>query len=542
MSVIIFLCVIPSGISVSRSDNCKILESRLQALDESQAYNIYSRCEIPHNNNLKMIPFSTETATTSPIDTMNGNASILLNGGLMNSSWPMYCHDRHHTGQSPYATIDNPPGYERWRFKAGNCDYLYGSPVVGNGTIYFGGYDFFALNPNGSLKWKYDHHGRIESAPAIDENGIIYVGTISEHPSHLYAFYPNGTVKWAHPSGEDIYSSPVIGDDGTIYYGGESHSINALWPTNGTLRWRYQTGFIVYSSPAMGDDGTVYCGCHDGYLYALYPNNGTLKWKFPTGDWIRTSPCIGDDGTIYCVSLDCYLYAVYPNGTMKWRVNVGAGTSPTIGSDGTIYAGGNTLYAINPDGSVKWAVDAGGAIEGGTPCTSSKEGTIYYGTSGGYFVAMNPNGTEQWRKYIGECQSAPAIDETGTIYIGDGYGYLHAFGGSGEPKTIEIQSPEPGRLYFFGLNLGPLPRNNTAIIGSVKVKVQVYSESEIESVHFSVDGTEYVATAPPFEWNLNHRDGKLFPLRQTITVTAYYKGGCSWTESIPVWYFHLLKF
>jgi len=34
---------------------------------------------------------------------------------LMDSPWPMYCHDTHHTGQSPYSTADNP-GAEKWRF------------------------------------------------------------------------------------------------------------------------------------------------------------------------------------------------------------------------------------------------------------------------------------------------------------------------------------------------------------------------------------------------------------------------------------------
>jgi outer membrane protein assembly factor BamB len=507
--------------------------------NQNENYNVYSRLKNDFQETLGEPISLTQKVNNSIWKISNEDSKMEVRNGPMNSSWPMYCHDTHHTGRSPYSTINDTPGYERWCFKAGTCDYLYGSPVIGNGTIYFGGFDFFALSQNGSMKWKYDNHGHFESAPAIDENGIIYIGTISEHPSHLYAFYPDGTVKWAYQSGENIFSSPVIGSDGTIYYGGESHSINALWP-NGTLRWRYQTDFIVYSSPAIGDDGTVYCGCHDGYLYALYPNNGTLKWRFPTGDWIRTSPCIGDDGTIYCVSLDGYLYALYPNGSMKWRTNVGAGTSPTIGTDGTIYAGWDTLYAINPDGSVKWAVDAHGDIEGGIPCTS-KDGIIYYGTSNGYIVAVNPNGTKRWMKYIGECQMAPAIDDSGTVYIGDGYGYLHAFGGSGEPKTIEVLSPEPGRLYVFGLNVGYLPWNNSVIIGSVIVKVKVYSENEIDSVHFSGGGLEYIESTPPFEWNLNRRSGNLLPLKQTIIVTAYYRGGCSWTDSITVWYFHLLK-
>jgi outer membrane protein assembly factor BamB len=302
------------------------------------------------------------------------------NDGLMNSSWPMYCHDLRHTGQSPYSTA-NTIGVEKWRTSLG--DWVMGSPVIDiNGIIYVGANNFYAVYPNGTLKWSVDYLG-ISSAPAIDRDGTIYVGTIYSMPNYFYAFYPDGTLKWRFVTGDAVYSSPVIGNDGSIYFGqasGQTGSIKALYP-NGTLRWEYSTNGVVYSSPAIDSNGIIYCGSHDNGLYALYPNNGTLKWRFGTGGWIRTSPCIAEDGTIYCVSLDNYLYAIFPNGTMKWKTNVGAGTSPTIGQDGTIYAGWSDLYAVNPiDGSIKWIFNPGTnrVIEGGTPA-HSVDGTIYFG-------------------------------------------------------------------------------------------------------------------------------------------------------------------
>jgi len=366
-------------------------------------------------------------------------------GAPLDSPWPMYCHDLHHTGRSPCDTLNNS-GTMKWSFRTNNYS-LYGSSVIDtNGIIYLGSGDFFALYPNGTKKWQYEINGRCESCPSLDENGTIYFGTSIGDPNYFYAIYPNGTIKWRYwiGGGTDIKSSPIIGSDGTIFFGC-GQSIVALY-SNGTLRWQYSTNHLVYSSPAIGDDGTVYCGCHDTYLYALYPNNGTLKWKFSTGDWIRVCPCIAEDGTIYCVSLDNYLYAVNLNGTMKWRTNVGAGTSPTIGHDGTIYAGWDHLYAVNPtDGSIKWIFNPGSSrcIEGGTPCHSS-DGFIYLGTriqefKGGEIISINSNGTELWRILIAneEVQSAPAIGEDGTVYIGSSsfdaehgvdFGYLHAFG------------------------------------------------------------------------------------------------------------------
>lgn len=472
-------------------------------------------------------------------------ASQLFNNGPMNSAWPMASHDVRHTGRSPYNTTGNPDDVEKWRF---GCDEVYGGPVLDkNGSIYFGSYDTFlyALYPNGTLRWKTEV-GTIESTPALDENGIIYIGTIW-FMNRLYALYTsNGTVKWSYYVGDDIDSSPAIGTDGTIYFGDWGGWIHALYP-NGTLKWQYHTGNIVTSSPAISPDGTIYCGSHDCNLYAFYPNNGTVKWIFHTGDWVRVSPCVGEDGTVYCVSLDSYLYAIYPNnGTMKWKAGVGAGTNPTIGPDGTIYAGWKGLRAINSvDGSVKWTLAVSGAIEGSTPCTSH-EGIIYFGTTGGDVFAVNPNGTVRWRNTYESYESPPAIGSDGTLYIGsldnvNMIGHLRAFG-MGEPKKIKIQSPEPGKIYFFGQEIGYIPRNNTLIIGSVTVKVQVYSENDIESIHFWVGGVDqYNVSKPPFEWNMNHRYGKWPLMRHTITVVASYKGGCSWTESILMWYFHFFK-
>ncbi|MBE3142110.1 MAG: PQQ-like beta-propeller repeat protein, partial [Thermoplasmata archaeon] len=253
--------------------------------------------------------------------------SALSTGGPMNSSWPMYCHDTHHTGRSPYSTADNPPGILKWIFETHHFS-LYGSTVIdSDGIIYTAANDLYAIYPNGTMKWQFALDLRGDSCPAIDSNGTIYVASAYGDHNYIYALYPNGSMKWRYYTGNDIFSSPAIGSDGTIYCGC-GQSILALFP-NGTLRWQHSTNHVVYSSPAIGDDGTVYCGCHDTYLYALYPNNGTVKWMFKTGDWIRVSPCIADDGTIYCVSTDGYLYAIRENGTMKWRTWVEAGTSPT---------------------------------------------------------------------------------------------------------------------------------------------------------------------------------------------------------------------
>jgi outer membrane protein assembly factor BamB len=381
--------------------------------------------------------------------------------GPMDSPWPMKCHDLHHTGRSPYSTADNP-GIEKWRFKgSGITSWVEGGIVIGDdGTLYYGdtSYYLYALNPDGTLKWEYRTGGAITSSPAIDEDGTIYVGSWDDY---LYALSPNGTLKWKfYANSAQIASSPTIAEDGTIYFGtawslsdgGKIHAVNP----DGTEKWRYQTGYTILSDPAIGDDGTIYIGSMDDYLYAMYPN-GTLRWRFKTNDDVKSPSSIAEDGTVYFGSFDDHLYALSPNGTLKWKVGTSWGTSanPSITEDGTIYVGTNKLHAFHPNGTLKWSFDLGPErwIGSSSPAISA-DGTIYVGThigdggssNGGDIIAVNPDGTEKWRKKIAYhwVDSSPCIAEDGTVYIGSTYsqgkGYLHAFGSvdSNAPPEIPL--------------------------------------------------------------------------------------------------------
>jgi outer membrane protein assembly factor BamB len=387
-------------------------------------------------------------------------------GGPMDSAWPMQSHDNRHTGRSPYSTASNT-GTEKWRFSTdGSVD---GGPVIdNNGTIYFGGnygglpWYLFAVYPNGTVKWRYKTGGLVWSTPAIAEDGTIYIGSWNDY---LYAINPDGTRKWRFLTYDNIASSPAVADDGTIYLGtgGDKRRIYAVNP-NGTENWYYTTCGDITSDPAIGNDGTVYIGSMDDYLYAIYPN-GTLRWRFETDHYVKGPPSIAEDGTIYIGSWDDYLYALNPNGTMKWKCKVGSGTetTPAIASDGTIYVGGDKLWAIYPNGTMRWSFDLGSNRHIHMSCPAiSADGTIYVGTNigdaeGGDIIAVNPNGTEKWRKKIATdwVDSSPCIAEDGTVYIGGtydltwGFGYLHAFGAvesNNPPEAPTITGPTNGEV------------------------------------------------------------------------------------------------
>jgi outer membrane protein assembly factor BamB len=405
----------------------------------------------------------------SGVSNHTGQALIDINksetptdGGLMDSSWPMFHHDTRHTGRSLYGPTGNWPSII-WKFWMDGSTVS--SPAIDkDGTIYIGEdgihHSYFsAINPNGSEKWHFDPGDWVMSSPAISSDGIIYFGSLN---SNLNALYPNGTIEWIRHLGAGwVYSSPAIGLDGVIYVASVgSNRLCAVYP-NGTTKWYFYAENLIYCSPAIGEDGTIYVGSNDGYMYAVYPN-GTMKWRFYAGGekGIGSAPSIADDGTIYFGGTSGYLYALYPNGTLRWKFGTGyiGESSPAISTDGTIYVGdqvNNRIYSIDEDGTLNWYYTTNGEIIS-SPAID-KNGIIYCGSMDGYLYALNPNGTLRWRFDAGDSiESSVAIGADGIIYIagqfdpsGSNSSYTNLYAlqivDSQPPSTPTIDGPPSGR-------------------------------------------------------------------------------------------------
>ncbi|MFZ0887880.1 MAG: choice-of-anchor D domain-containing protein [Candidatus Binataceae bacterium] len=167
-----------------------------------------------------------------------------------------------------------------------------------------------AIHPDGTEKWVFGgvNGGGDFSSAAVGADGTIYVGADDDN---LYAINPDGSLKWKLATGGNVQSSPAVGADGTIYVGSDDSNLYAINP-DGSLKWKFATGVKVQSSPAVGADGTIFISSNNRNLYAINPD-GSRKWNFFIGKGVsRSSPAIGADGTVYVGSGDGNLYAVGP--------------------------------------------------------------------------------------------------------------------------------------------------------------------------------------------------------------------------------------
>ncbi len=363
--------------------------------------------------------------------------------GVAKSAWPMFRHDVRGTGCTTGCQVALQEGEEvkppvngpqtatlKWVFEGAEKE-MKSNPVIGvDGTIYVGSDDYhlYAINPDGTLKWKLkpERTSQVVASPAIAADGTLYATFLT-----LCGVTPAGTVKWT----SDVYqhtgsTGAAIGSDGTIYVANSDMRMVAVNP-DGSEKWRTKCG-APQGSPVIGADGTVYAASYGGSLRAFSPADGTEKWQvYVTGvNCYSRGAAIGKDGTIYVGGKD-HLDAMNPDGTRKWACDLDnmVEGGPAIGPDGTIYALAVDLCAVAPDGTLKWRYDAAYDSFGETNPAIGADGTVYVGSSRGWVYAVNPDKTLKWEYEVadGYKMYSPTIGPDGTLYIGCHDGKLYAF-------------------------------------------------------------------------------------------------------------------
>jgi outer membrane protein assembly factor BamB len=186
---------------------------------------------------------------------------------------------------SKYLFALSPAGKIKWQsadlFAPG------GSPTVApDGTIYANSYypaALWAFNHDGTVRWTHTFTDCCEmdvpATPALGADGTIYVGETTsdgtQETGTMFAVNPDGSEKWRFSGGGAAPTSAAVGADGTIYYGsgsvGETGIDPAVFALNpdGTLKWQYQDpegGGYLRTPPAIGKGRRLYAASFQGFL------------------------------------------------------------------------------------------------------------------------------------------------------------------------------------------------------------------------------------------------------------------------------------
>jgi outer membrane protein assembly factor BamB len=178
-----------------------------------------------------------------------------------------------------------------WQWSTGTPDSIYSSPNVDDkGRIFFGSYDglFYALDPNGTLAWRYTGcNNYIHTSPSVGW-GMVFFGSCDGYLRCLST--NNGTLIWSFRSAY-IPSSPSINGE-YVHFGSFDQRFYTLDILTGEQVWNTTLGGDIYSSPAVSSDKVV-VGCDDGFLYCLNRTNGEILWKLDLGPGkLESSPVL----------------------------------------------------------------------------------------------------------------------------------------------------------------------------------------------------------------------------------------------------------
>ena len=189
----------------------------------------------------------------------------------------------------PLTAFNPDNGSILWTCQLGVNDHCLASPAIGpGGTIYAATQPglLYAISPDGHPLWTFDlasagFSGTFRSSPAIDAEGSVYFGINTGNPSSaFFALNPDGTLKWKFEPSDlpddvpsthfDIYSSPALGSDGSVYFGQEFGRVYSLKASDGSLNGMSATNSaITWSSPSLDSKGVLYICDLSGSIYAF---------------------------------------------------------------------------------------------------------------------------------------------------------------------------------------------------------------------------------------------------------------------------------
>ena len=189
-------------------------------------------------------------------------ATVPLDAG---SPWPEMRHDSRNTGQSPI--VARYHGDRPWVFRTGRG--IFSTPIIGaDGTIYIGSADtyFYAIKPDGRLRWRLKTGGLIDAAGALSAydaslrsvpltfgsaDDLLYHVTTPRRgrPRIVWTFrasvppVPAQTVDWWE-------GNVAVGPGGVLYAGNTGGTAYAVTP-GGRRLWTFTAGNSLWTTPAF---------------------------------------------------------------------------------------------------------------------------------------------------------------------------------------------------------------------------------------------------------------------------------------------------
>ena len=293
--------------------------------------------------------------------------------------------------------------------------FLNSSPAISNtGVIYthINGRELFAVNSNGTLKWKLtadesNADAAFRGTVIVDKNNKIYVQltyAVSTYTtgSTIYIINPDGTVSNKIVRPKEVTGNITIGADGSLYVpyvsAGHRSDINSLTIFNPDLTER-----ITYtaprdeplSSPILSLDGSKLYYMMQFTIIARNVADLSIVWQIPVGGVYNPSMIVDNTNNLYIGTGANLVSLNASTGALNWTTNANVGGMiKIITDDQNIYACDRGMVAISKSGMVKWT-QTNNFETYNTPAIG-KNNRIYVTSRSSKLFAFQPGLPNQW--------------------------------------------------------------------------------------------------------------------------------------------------
>lgn len=510
-------------------------------MDESEKVTSHSRSReysshfsFPLRLNLKL---RTSIATITLVTGMLGAG--YAQSGLNESAWPIFRHDSQLTGRARAHGPSLP--VIKFEAPLGNGE-LGAPVVGPDGTIYVpGGVDnnLYALSPSGQLLWTFtgetgSPHERFVASPALAEDGTLYIGSVDScrfdtqaelscpvQAELFYALNPDGTLRWKKKLDGGTYFSANIGRNGRIYVATDDCWLYALHPAgylatpDSIVDWRYNLRAQPENSPALSFTDLPLSVAGDSLVNLYLYGSVRFKRSFGAKDTLQ-GLALDQNGNIYVTGRGrAVVRRISPNGAAEWAYSLPAAFGkpflPAV-SNGVVFftsSMGGGLFALNAgDGSERWRV----TLPGGdflTPPVVDGAGHVYAVHSTAGLVCFSAAGVQRWSKpEVQASPVSPAFGADGAIYV------------SGDRRLYAISQGSPLSIEPAAIDFGEVCTDSTA---TQSLTLRNRSADAITVTAIVIDNPAFdVSTITPFQ--LEPGTVRQLSVQFTPTALAAYTG------------------
>ena len=246
-----------------------------------------------------------------------------------------------------------------WTFE--NNNRFIADPLVTADVIYApnADHDLYALDHNKNVLWVFETEKPIWASP-ITDGSYIYVAGMDHY---LYVLNPRtGDVVWSLDMGGTSVSAPAMSEDGVLYISTFNSELIAIDSTSRNILWTIPLEAWGWGSPVLVD-GILYLTDLNGTLYAIDSENGQKLWFYAGDGETPGSPLVTETNVIFNTSL-ANVYYLTLDGSLVWNRSYAPEDEEDTSLFGTpLQVGDLFVFGKVDSEAIVFAIDINGTIQ-----------------------------------------------------------------------------------------------------------------------------------------------------------------------------------